>query len=354
MSVRCVRRSRGMRPICRTFRSFLTETWPGSISHFWSLAVEEQFYLVWPWLIVFAPRRFLAPAIVMAIAGAPIFRWWLATQGYRENLLASPDARQPRLARHGRTLGASCGHPAGRLGSVESRCSAWPLLIAVARRQKVAVGPLPLPLMAVKQTLQAVVFAWLVHAGGGGISRAAGPRPVRCACRLHRSNQLRHLPRSRIRWRYPRRHWVNSRSLPEPWRLHDSLPAHVRRGGSLVAPDGAAHQRSEGPFSLRGYSLRSARTGSIRDAVIAGNEVRGAGDQQQKTCGRDVGEWIEAADTVESDSSRRLTPAEAIAPRTMPAPRAALPGRAPFEAPDLAPRPSAMRIPTSLVRRLTE
>ena len=27
---------------------------------------------------------------------------------------------------------------------------------------------------------------------------------------------------------------------------------------------------AQGPFSLRGYSLRSARTGSIRDAVIAG------------------------------------------------------------------------------------
>jgi hypothetical protein len=43
---------------------------------------------MWPWLIVFAPRRVLGPTIVMAIASAPIFRWWLATQGYRENLLA--------------------------------------------------------------------------------------------------------------------------------------------------------------------------------------------------------------------------------------------------------------------------
>ena len=45
--------------------------WPGAISHFWSLAVEEQFYLAWPWLIVFAPRRWLVPAIVAAIAVAP-------------------------------------------------------------------------------------------------------------------------------------------------------------------------------------------------------------------------------------------------------------------------------------------
>ena len=42
----------------------LTETWPGAISHFWSLAVEEQFYLLWPWLIVFVPERLLLRVVV--------------------------------------------------------------------------------------------------------------------------------------------------------------------------------------------------------------------------------------------------------------------------------------------------
>ena len=46
----------------------------GSIGHFWSLAVEEQFYLLWPWLIMFLPSNLLLPAIIIVIGVAPLFR----------------------------------------------------------------------------------------------------------------------------------------------------------------------------------------------------------------------------------------------------------------------------------------
>ena len=48
--------------------------WNGPVSHFWSLAVEEQFYLFWPFLILFVPEKHLLRAIVGAVLVAPLFQ----------------------------------------------------------------------------------------------------------------------------------------------------------------------------------------------------------------------------------------------------------------------------------------
>jgi len=44
------------------------------IAHFWSLAVEEHFYLVWPALILLAPRRYWRPAILTLMVGVCVGR----------------------------------------------------------------------------------------------------------------------------------------------------------------------------------------------------------------------------------------------------------------------------------------
>ena len=45
-----------------------------AVGHFWTLAIEEQFYVVWPWIILLTPRRWLGSLILSIILVAPIFR----------------------------------------------------------------------------------------------------------------------------------------------------------------------------------------------------------------------------------------------------------------------------------------
>ena len=56
-----------------------------SVSHFWSLAVEEQFYLLWPLLVLFLPKRWLLPTTIAAIITAPTFRAIMLLAGFTAN-----------------------------------------------------------------------------------------------------------------------------------------------------------------------------------------------------------------------------------------------------------------------------
>jgi peptidoglycan/LPS O-acetylase OafA/YrhL len=51
------------------------------IGQFWSLCVEEQFYLVWPVIIYFLPKRLRLPLIALLIAAAFCFRIYFSSRG---------------------------------------------------------------------------------------------------------------------------------------------------------------------------------------------------------------------------------------------------------------------------------
>jgi peptidoglycan/LPS O-acetylase OafA/YrhL len=74
--------------------------WPLAISHLWSICVQEQFYLLWPLLILLLPRKWILPAIIsVAVAGiafrigcvifsVPMIARWVLPFGSLDSLAA--------------------------------------------------------------------------------------------------------------------------------------------------------------------------------------------------------------------------------------------------------------------------
>jgi peptidoglycan/LPS O-acetylase OafA/YrhL len=54
----------------------------GLTTPFWSLGVEEQFYLIWPIIILFMPHKWLYPLFITLIAAGPVSRLIFVINGF--------------------------------------------------------------------------------------------------------------------------------------------------------------------------------------------------------------------------------------------------------------------------------
>lgn len=66
-------------PLCylahlSNFRMAYQDAWPSGTAHYWTLAIQVHFYLVWPLVVFFTPLRTLPWAFVAAILGGAVFR----------------------------------------------------------------------------------------------------------------------------------------------------------------------------------------------------------------------------------------------------------------------------------------
>lgn len=49
------------------FLFFFEQAWQHMLSHLWSLSVEEQFYIIWPFLLLFTPKRYLLSLLLATV-----------------------------------------------------------------------------------------------------------------------------------------------------------------------------------------------------------------------------------------------------------------------------------------------
>jgi peptidoglycan/LPS O-acetylase OafA/YrhL len=177
----------GIEPIAGSWpwhAAYLTNVWialgnPSNV--FWSLAVEEQFYLFWPFVIAFAPRRYLTAAAVGLIVTTLVLKAAIVLSGIpREPLRGLLPLNFELLVigcllaiasyRNGRAN--QFDWYAGRTGDVFT-IAAWTSL-ALAVASWVAFGEGSLVRYFTNSLLCGVFFAWLIVNAAIGFKGFAG------------------------------------------------------------------------------------------------------------------------------------------------------------------------------------
>ena len=150
--------------------------WQGHFSHFWSLAVEEQFYLVWPWLVVLAPSRWLAGIVAGSVLLGPLTRLAAADRGLAEPFWALVPGGSADSLAVGAWLALATWRDGPAATPVIGRgtTAAVALMLWAAMAIAEAFAPLPAAVTVWRQAGQAVVFGWIVWRAVGGFGGPAG------------------------------------------------------------------------------------------------------------------------------------------------------------------------------------
>jgi peptidoglycan/LPS O-acetylase OafA/YrhL len=169
-------------PACN-LRMALTGAEPAGITHFWTLAIQQQFYLAWPLLVLFLPRRLLAPVLAALVLAAPLWRLLgpRLLPGVPDPSLLGP-ATLDYLGCGSLLALARAHRPAGRLPGLAPL--AWVSFAAYAVLYARWVSGHPLPgLRWFQQTFLAIACCGLLDAATRGLGGTPGrllahPLPV--------------------------------------------------------------------------------------------------------------------------------------------------------------------------------
>lgn len=159
------------------FRVLVDSNWEGPISHLWSLSVEEQFYLVWPWIILLTPRRFLVAVLLLSVAVGPTTKMLLAMYDVPERAIRFFTlSRLDTLALGG--LLAYAMNLNGLSATAKGRVAAWllwaglPVFCVVVGLRAAGIGSTKW--MILELSSETLLCGWLVLQAAQGFEGPAG------------------------------------------------------------------------------------------------------------------------------------------------------------------------------------
>lgn len=156
------------------FHIAMLPEWPSGTAHYWTLAIQMQFYLLWPLIIYFVPRRGLLPVLFGFAALAPLTRW-LVLHHFPE--VQHPGAISTAAADYfgvGALLAVAMDRGM-KAGDKRLKLVAWAAFVSYAALYCFDEIGRPIDgLRHVQQTLVSVVFAGLISTSLRGFHGSLG------------------------------------------------------------------------------------------------------------------------------------------------------------------------------------
>jgi peptidoglycan/LPS O-acetylase OafA/YrhL len=154
----------------------LRGSWHGPINHFWTLAVEEQFYLIWPCLILFVSDKYLLPSIITVVLVAPLYKISGIILGWNEVAREVMTFANLDSLGIGALLALYRHRNISRFQSLgRHRAYFWvgPILAAIVITLLFAPSHLAF-VGAVADLFLAILFAWVIHKASVGFRGIIG------------------------------------------------------------------------------------------------------------------------------------------------------------------------------------
>jgi peptidoglycan/LPS O-acetylase OafA/YrhL len=145
------------------------------LSYFWTLAIEEQFYLFWPALILYSPRRWLPVLLALVTVSGPISRvaLWSLTENFDAAIYATPSTLDSLgLGAILAWLSASSEHAGYRKGFASACLAMGAMLFAAGEMWRPLLGNGAR--FAVSLLGMNLVFVWMVDRAARGFQGLAG------------------------------------------------------------------------------------------------------------------------------------------------------------------------------------